>query len=290
MIHFDSVVSRFDQQASRWRDLYEDQEDIFSVIHRARRNWAVQTVAALDLGPATIVLDAGVGAGGLAAALAESGLRVVGVDASARMLDLANQTASARGVGERVATARVDASALPFDDRSFSTVAALGLLPWVSDAGAVVQELARVTAPGGYVVVNADNAVRLSHLMDPRENPRLARVRITVATWLGRNRTPGVLPHGQRATELRQLVEASGLELVYLRPLGFGPFTFNRDHTLPHRAGRALNLVLQWLADRGLLGLASVSNMHLVLARRPDCVAASDPRDAPGRRGTAVLA
>lgn len=269
MIHFDSVVSRFDEQASRWRDLYDDQEDVFSVIHRARRDWAVQAVTALGLPPGTMVLDAGAGAGGLAATFAESGLRVVGVDASARMLDVTNQTASAKGVRERVATVRADASALPFGDGSFPAVVALGLLPWVSDPRAVLNELARVTRSGGQVVVNADNAVRLAHVMDPRENPSLARLRIAVAALLGRSRTPGVLPQGQTAGELCQLVAESGLDLVSIRPLGFGPFTFNRKHTLPHRPGRALNHALQWLADRRLLRLASLGNMHLVLARRP---------------------
>lgn len=270
MNHFDSVASRFDDQAARWRDLYDDRQDVFSVIHVARRDWALSAVAELDLADGTMVLDAGAGAGGLTTALAQAGLRVVAVDASARMLELTKHAAAERGLGDRVTTVWADATSLPFDNEAFPVVVALGLLPWVSDPDAVLKELCRVTTRGGHVIVNADNFIRLSHALDPRESRRLAPLRATVATILGRSRSTEVLPKGQTADQLRRLVAESGLELIYLRPLGFGPFTFNRRHTLPHSIGRRANRVLQWLADRDVLKLASVSNMHLVLARRSE--------------------
>lgn len=267
MSHQQLVSTRFDGQAGRWRDLYEGQQDVFADIHRARRAWALRTISRLEPGTDSAVLEAGVGAGGFAASLAATGLRVCGVDGSARMLELTRQSARAGGVDGRVEVVQADASRLPFPDRSFPIVVALGLLPWVDDAGRVLDELARVTAVGGHVVVNTDNPRRLTHALDPRMNPRLARVKQAVASWLGRPH--GVSPRGQTVAQIHGMVERAGLDLVYVHTLGFGPFTIAGHGLLPRRAGRVVNQALQRLADRGAVGLRSAGCMNLVLARRP---------------------
>ncbi|HET6625225.1 MAG TPA: methyltransferase domain-containing protein [Nocardioidaceae bacterium] len=268
MAHLERFSDFFDQQASFWRDLYLE-EDVYASIHRERRGWALQKVSELALADDSVVLDAGMGAGGLATTVAEAGLRVVGVDASAGMLSLARKTVRDCDLDDRIVTVHADAEDLPFPDEAFPLVMALGLVPWVDDAGRLVKELARVTAAGGHVILNADNLTRLTHALDPLLNPRLARLRRAVAGALGRGR-----PHGVRVTlhtrsGFERLLADAGLEILEVRPLGFGPFTVAGTHLLPHSLARGLNRLLQRLADHGIPMVRSTGCQHLVLARRP---------------------
>jgi ubiquinone/menaquinone biosynthesis C-methylase UbiE len=89
------------------------------------------------------VLDVGTGTGRAALALATAGASVIGVDASAEMLDVARRRASEAGAVVRFDVA--DAHALPFGDREFDLVVSLRLLMHVPDWRRCIAELARVS-------------------------------------------------------------------------------------------------------------------------------------------------
>lgn len=92
-------------------------------------------VRVLDLGTGT-----GIGARALAARWPEAG--ITAVDVSPKMIE----EAQARATTERERYLVADASALPFADASFDLVAMLNMIPFYD-------EIARVTAPGGTVVM-----------------------------------------------------------------------------------------------------------------------------------------
>ncbi|HEV2591417.1 MAG TPA: class I SAM-dependent methyltransferase [Gaiellaceae bacterium] len=99
--------------------------------------------AALEKVPApSRILDLGTGTGAAARVLAARwpDAEVTGVDLSSEMI----REAKARGARETYLAA--DASALPFADGSFDLVTLLNMIPFFD-------ELARVTAPGGTVVL-----------------------------------------------------------------------------------------------------------------------------------------
>jgi SAM-dependent methyltransferase len=92
------------------------------------------------------VLDVGCGTGQLAAALAERGARVWGVDPSPEMLDMARRAAPRAGFKEGAA------EALPFKDAWFERVV-FRLVVHLVDRPRAFAEAGRVLSPGGRVVV-----------------------------------------------------------------------------------------------------------------------------------------
>jgi demethylmenaquinone methyltransferase/2-methoxy-6-polyprenyl-1,4-benzoquinol methylase len=119
------------------------------------RGWRRALVRALELAPGHEVLDLATGTGDVAIAIAraEPGCRVTGVDPSEGMLAVGRDKLEAAALTERVLLQRGDAQALPFeDDRFASSCIAFGIRN-VPDRALGMSEMARVTRPGGRVVV-----------------------------------------------------------------------------------------------------------------------------------------
>lgn len=139
------------------------------------RAWRRATRLALALRPGERVLDVGAGTGVSTAELAQSGAYVVGSDISLGML------VAGRRARPEVPLLAGDALALPFADATFDAVTISFALRNVTDTGAALRELARVTRPGGRMVIcefsrptnAAFRTVYLSYLM--RSLPAVAR-------------------------------------------------------------------------------------------------------------------
>ena len=138
------------------------------------RSWRAATRRALDPRPGEIVLDLAAGTGVSTAELARSGAYPVGVDISLGMLQTGRRS-------RRVNLLAGDALRLPFRDCAFDAATISFGLRNVQDTGAALRELARVTRPGGRLVVcefshpinRAFRAVYLEYLM--RALPEVAR-------------------------------------------------------------------------------------------------------------------
>jgi len=109
------------------------------------RVWRRATRAALDLRPGERCLDLGAGTGVSTEELARSGAFVVGSDISLGMLRAGRHRAVPLLAG--------DALALPFADATFDAVTISFALRNVHDPDAALREMARVTRPGGRLVV-----------------------------------------------------------------------------------------------------------------------------------------
>ena len=135
------VAAMFDGVASR----YDRTNTILSF--GRDRSWRRATRAALDLKPRDRCLDLAAGTGVSTQELARSGAYAVGLDISLGMLRQGRQARP------EVPLLAGDALALPFPDRSFDAVTiSFGLRNIVDTAGAL-REMARVTRPGGRLVV-----------------------------------------------------------------------------------------------------------------------------------------
>src|SRR5262249_44721977 len=99
------------------------------------------------------VLDVGTGTGNAAFLAAARGATVTGVDPSARLLDVA--PAHAAGHDHDVTFVAGEAAALPVPDASADVVLSVFGVVFAPDAHAAAAEMARVTAPGGRILLSA---------------------------------------------------------------------------------------------------------------------------------------
>jgi demethylmenaquinone methyltransferase/2-methoxy-6-polyprenyl-1,4-benzoquinol methylase len=139
------------------------------------RSWRRATRAALDPRPGELVLDLAAGTGVSTEELAHSGAYAVGADLSVGMLSAGRQTRP------DLPLLAGDALALPFRDAAFDAVTISFGLRNVVEVDGALRELARVTRPGGRLVVcefsrptfRPFRTVYLSYLM--RALPEVAR-------------------------------------------------------------------------------------------------------------------
>src|SRR5258706_5969057 len=111
------------------------------------RMWRRETGLALGLKPGEKVLDLGAGTGVSTLELAKSGALAVGADLSIGMLQ------AGRAKRPTVSLLAADALTLPFADQTFDAVTISFALRNIVDTDAALREMARVTKPGGRLVV-----------------------------------------------------------------------------------------------------------------------------------------
>ena len=111
------------------------------------RAWRRTTRAALRLRPGDRCLDVAAGTGMSTEELARSGAYAVGADMSFGMLSVG------RRVRPGMPMVAANAVALPFADNTFDAVTISFGLRNIAEAGTALAEMARVTRPGGRLIV-----------------------------------------------------------------------------------------------------------------------------------------
>lgn len=118
--------------------------------------WRRLTGEVANLRPGDTALDVATGTGDLAFELARrvgADGRVVGVDFVDEMLQIARAKASRVPEGAQCVFEHGNALALPYDDATFNAATIAFALRNVADVTKCLQEMRRVVAPGGRVVV-----------------------------------------------------------------------------------------------------------------------------------------
>lgn len=103
------------------------------------------------------ILEVGCGTGLLLQRIARFANRAEGVDLSPGMLEKAKD----RGLSVQVS----NATDLPFEDNTFDVVCSFKVLAHVADIHQALQEMARVTKPGGYVLAEFYNTRSVRYLV-----------------------------------------------------------------------------------------------------------------------------
>jgi demethylmenaquinone methyltransferase/2-methoxy-6-polyprenyl-1,4-benzoquinol methylase len=122
---------------------------------RLDEGWRAAAVERMRFSGRGRLLDVACGTADLSirAALRHPDLSVTGVDFSAPMLERGREKIAARGLEGRISLRRGDALALPFSGASFDVTATAFGLRNIPDRRAALEEMARVTVPGGQVMV-----------------------------------------------------------------------------------------------------------------------------------------
>jgi 2-polyprenyl-6-hydroxyphenyl methylase/3-demethylubiquinone-9 3-methyltransferase len=161
------------------------------------------------------VLDVGCGGGILTEAMARAGARVLGIDLSQAVLDVAQLHALEGKIPAlyRAVAAEELAQEQP---AAFDLVTCMEMLEHVPDPAAIVRALATLVKPGGDIVVSTLN-----------RNPLAFAVAIVGAEYIAR-----ALPRGTheylkfiRPSELARWGRNTGLELRDLTGIVYNPFT-----------------------------------------------------------------
>ncbi len=109
----------------------------------------------LKPGPGELILDAGCGTGIFTADILNAGVRVVGLELAISML----RGAQKRLNGRSFQPVQADMLKLPFGDNVFDKSISITAIEFIKDARTAVDELFRITKPGGVIVVATLNAL-----------------------------------------------------------------------------------------------------------------------------------
>lgn len=122
------------------------------ILHPGGRAATDALLAQARIEPRHAVLDAGCGVGTTAIRVArEHGAHVTAVDVDPLMLDNAERSVRAAGLGDRIVVRHGDVTSLPFPDGSFDRVIAEAVTMFVHRPSAA-GELVRVCRPGGRIL------------------------------------------------------------------------------------------------------------------------------------------
>ena len=211
--------------------------DLNNRVHSFGRDvaWRRRAVLAARLRAGDEVLDVACGTGDLAEALSSARprpSRVVGVDFTPGMLEIARAKAERRRPPVQIDYRLGDAMALECPDASFDVVSIAFGLRNVSDPPKAISEFRRVLRPGGRLVV--------LEFSEPRFPPmrwfnRLYTERIMprTAAWLARDRSgayrylPKSVASFSGVATVGRWIKDAGFEDLRQRPLTFGVCTIH---------------------------------------------------------------
>jgi ubiquinone/menaquinone biosynthesis C-methylase UbiE len=128
---------------------------------------------AVGLDGSQTIVDVGTGTGFIAAGLAPRAARVIALDHSPAMLDVARENLAQLGI-ENVELREGDLGRLPLEDDSVDAAVANMVLHHAEDPGAMLAEMARIVRPGGWVAIT-----------DEVEHPYSWMIEEHADVWLG---------------------------------------------------------------------------------------------------------
>lgn len=265
------VNNHFACYAPHWERIY-DEVTLAGRIYQDRMAMALRWIEQLRLPHTARLLEIGCGAGFATAALAMRGYRVDAVDSVDAMLHLTSNRLAKTGADGRVRVARADVRHLPMPNDSFDLVFALGVLPWLDDPLAAVIEMARVTRPGGHVLITVDNTLHIDEIFDPLKAPIFRPLRRYLASALRAAKllAPSQLPkiHRHSRAQVDSILSDVGLDQLWCGMLGFGPLTLFGKSVLPDSLGIKVHRLLQAAANRNWPILSYCGMQYVVMSTK----------------------
>lgn len=216
-------MSFFDRMASHYKDReaasnFDERLEVFLRVARQRRSSSIQRPLCIDLG---------CGPGALTIAVARLGYRTIGVDASERMIELA-QTAAASARVDIEFVNRDIAEFLATTDAEADLIISSSVLEYIPRPDQVVRDAAMRLRPGGYLVFSVPNRASIGRMVQRFLLLRVPPYDRYTSHW----------KNGQSAGALARCAATAGLELVRIEH--FSAFTVKGRRLLPAHTRRRL--------------------------------------------------
>ena len=185
------------------------------------------------------MLDVGCGPGVTADHFVKRGFELYGVDIAPEMIHQCHETFA--GVERAHFTVGV-IEQLEFPDAFFDVVTAMGVVEYIEDDARAVAEMARVTRPGGIVIVTLPNAWSPFRIWQRTVYQGLRSLARIVT---GRGKAPAGIAHREyREREYCRLLESHGLRVADVVYYNFRIIVFPFDRWMP-RVTVALSRALE---------------------------------------------
>jgi 2-polyprenyl-6-hydroxyphenyl methylase/3-demethylubiquinone-9 3-methyltransferase len=220
-------LARFATAASRWWDRDGEMRPLHD-LNPVRLRYMERAGPLAHLA----ILDVGCGGGLLAEAMARQGARVVGLDLTVELIEVARLHALEAGVSidYRVESAEQHAGA---GAGRYDVVTCMEMLEHVPDPQAVVAALATLVRPGGHVFVSTLN-----------RTPRAYAMAILGAEYVLRLLPAGTHTYAKfiRPSELAGWARAAGLAVADVAGLEYDPFSRSARLTSDARVNYLMHL------------------------------------------------
>ena len=264
--HKRRVVEYFSATRIHWDRIYENASSLKNRHYQLsqRKEAILARVRTRAQGASLTVLDAGCGAGVLCRCLAEDGHTVIGLDLTP---DIVGYACSQSKAGECYLAAELEQLALK--DELCDMVICSGVLSWLPDDQAGLQEMLRVLKQGGCMLVTFPNRARIDYLLDPVYPLRGLR-----AVWsrLRPSARPGPATGGRQVRvrkyflfRLRELFSRHPVRVTGITHLGFGPVTFFGREALPRKVSESMeSAYLKLLRFKPFVFLGFLANHWVV--------------------------
>jgi 2-polyprenyl-6-hydroxyphenyl methylase/3-demethylubiquinone-9 3-methyltransferase len=220
-------LARFAAAASRWWDRDGEMRPLHD-LNPVRLRYVARAGSLAGLA----VLDVGCGGGLLAEAMALQGARVVGLDLSSELIEVARLHALEAGISidYRVESAEQHAGT---DAGRYDVVTCMEMLEHVPDPQAIVAALGTLVRPGGHVFVSTLN-----------RTPRAYAMAILGAEYVLRLIPAGTHTYAKfiRPSELAGWARTSGLVVADVAGLEYDPFSRSAQLTSDARVNYLLHL------------------------------------------------
>jgi len=144
-------IPPFDLQTIKARQKATWESGDFGKIAKSIESAAEEFMAQLSLRRGERLLDAACGTGNLAVIASRAGCEVHGLDIATNLI--AQARARARAEGLDISYTEGDAEAMPYGDASFDKVASMYGVMFAPQPERIVDELRRVTKPGGMIAL-----------------------------------------------------------------------------------------------------------------------------------------
>jgi ubiquinone/menaquinone biosynthesis C-methylase UbiE len=265
------AIRFFDEHSDLWAGRYTDPGN--GLLLHERHRTLLKFVDEWNPSPSMDFIDVGCGAGFLTYDLARRGLRGVGIDGAASMVDFCRAESERQNPESPWKYQQSDVESIPYPDNSFDVAICCGVIEYLPDDQGLLREVHRILRPGGRFLLCVTNQYSYSMSLYPlfqrmKRIPGMIQLASAIRGASTGSKKMMNLPHVPRRHKPAEIVRnlsANGFQIENDRYSGFsllpGPFSvlFSRmEHRLTRRVNKLADTRLRKFGTFYIVGSRAV--------------------------------